>query len=454
MSEKIANEETLKSKDYMGQYGVVKKIIVNKDKPFNKHIRDALSYSAYVTFASEIDAAAAIVAIDGADFDSRTMKASFGLSKYCMSYIKNAQCGVKGCPYVHKTAKDSDTFTKEEANSVKVLQKIHNHGALDLLARNTPQFLQSIHNRKDGAKFPGLSFVENSLKKHCAKHDIKYTTSIVERASPVTKADSTVEDKLSKIKINKWDCEVETKNSKCAELIEQKKLKPQMSILTQNTNSNDNMTDLLITEAKQEHNAPVSMRNSPVNKDAKNIKFRSSHEIIIDNCENPLGIQKIKKESIDTDFCDENSSDSPSPSNSNLKESDGQTSTLNTTLESETNFEKNLIETQIDNSIASRPSEYTALDKMIMNKLSETVSKLTHVSRKNIKNDHSSILNDGKSVESPKCERLKKIMGIFMLSNETVFNNVSFFQNKDQRDDISDLLDGIMIKKLIQGSRV
>lgn len=207
LSEKITNEETLKQKDYMGQYGTIKKVIVNKDKPFNKNSREGLSYSAYITFSSEIEAAAAIVAIDGAEFDNRTLKASFGLSKYCMSYLKNAQCGVKGCPYVHKTAKEADTFTKEEANSTKVLQKIHNHGAIDFLAKANSQFVQMYRNRKEGLKFPGIKFVEKAVKNYCEKNDIKFGADVAEvKLSPVTKADSQIDAKSCKIEVSKWGC--------------------------------------------------------------------------------------------------------------------------------------------------------------------------------------------------------------------------------------------------------
>ena len=70
--------------------------------------------SAYVTFAHKDDARAAIQALDGFWFDSHLLRASFGTTKYCNSFIRNVSCTNPDCVYLHDLGDDDDRFTKEE----------------------------------------------------------------------------------------------------------------------------------------------------------------------------------------------------------------------------------------------------------------------------------------------------------------------------------------------------
>lgn len=51
----------LERTDYFGQYGKVNKVVVNKGNAYNSASPNGPSFSAYITFAKEIDAAVAIL---------------------------------------------------------------------------------------------------------------------------------------------------------------------------------------------------------------------------------------------------------------------------------------------------------------------------------------------------------------------------------------------------------
>lgn len=112
LSERLANESLLAKQEYFGQYGPIRKIAVNRDKPFGKGSKDPLSFSCYTTFVNNNDAALAIIALDGVELEGQPLKACFGMTKYCSYFIKNAQCPVADCLYFHKLAEDQDCFYK------------------------------------------------------------------------------------------------------------------------------------------------------------------------------------------------------------------------------------------------------------------------------------------------------------------------------------------------------
>lgn len=112
LTERLANENLLHKIEYLGQYGHVRKIVVNKDRPFGRNCSEGPSFSAYVTFAHEAEAAFAILALDGFDYDTRKIKASFGMTKYCSFFIKSTSCPNGDCLYLHKLAHEEDCCSK------------------------------------------------------------------------------------------------------------------------------------------------------------------------------------------------------------------------------------------------------------------------------------------------------------------------------------------------------
>lgn len=113
--------ETLKKPEYFGQYGKIHKMVLN-----NSNSAEGQRSSAYVTFVHDEDALACILALDGAFIEDgkggrssstgggATIRASYGTSKYCSSFVKHTRCSNPECTYLHELGADEDTFTKQE----------------------------------------------------------------------------------------------------------------------------------------------------------------------------------------------------------------------------------------------------------------------------------------------------------------------------------------------------
>lgn len=109
----VANEDTLRKPEFFGQYGKIGKVVVHRNAP--SHSSSNATVSAYVTFIHREDAKAAIQALDGYLLDStHLLRASFGTTKYCNSFVRGVPCSNPECVYLHEIGDDEDRFTKEE----------------------------------------------------------------------------------------------------------------------------------------------------------------------------------------------------------------------------------------------------------------------------------------------------------------------------------------------------
>lgn len=70
------------------------------------------TYSAYVTFASPVNASLALLAIDNTEIDGHVIRSSFGTTKYCSFFLRNMECANKDCLYLHSLADEEDTLYK------------------------------------------------------------------------------------------------------------------------------------------------------------------------------------------------------------------------------------------------------------------------------------------------------------------------------------------------------
>lgn len=107
LSLELAKEEVLSQKQFFGQYGRVRKIVINKEKPFVDQLNSQVTYSAYITYQSFIEAALAILSVDKYELESRQLKASFGMTKYCSFFVNNSPCNNADCLYLHKITDDT-----------------------------------------------------------------------------------------------------------------------------------------------------------------------------------------------------------------------------------------------------------------------------------------------------------------------------------------------------------
>jgi len=87
LSSNIAHREKLSKYEYLGQYGTIIKIVVNRNKAYNQNSPHGPSYSAYVTYSKPYEASIAILSLDDKMIDNHLIRASFGTTKYCSFFF-------------------------------------------------------------------------------------------------------------------------------------------------------------------------------------------------------------------------------------------------------------------------------------------------------------------------------------------------------------------------------
>ncbi|KAK2467016.1 hypothetical protein APHAL10511_001274 [Amanita phalloides] len=123
---RFAKEElipTLRSEDYFGKYGRISKILLVKRTPPGG--REPV-VGLYITYHRREDAARAITAVDGAASPSggrEIIRASYGTTKYCMSFLRGMNCNDHNCMNLHEWGDEKDCFTKEDLTTLKHTMK-------------------------------------------------------------------------------------------------------------------------------------------------------------------------------------------------------------------------------------------------------------------------------------------------------------------------------------------
>ncbi|OHT17306.1 hypothetical protein TRFO_12443 [Tritrichomonas foetus] len=109
----FANEDILLKYEFFGQYGPIKKVVVN-----STHIHSLPnqkpSVSAYITFRNNDDALECIYSLENFSIDGNQLKASFGTTKYCSAFLRGTKCTNPDCMYLHHSGEQGDSFSKDE----------------------------------------------------------------------------------------------------------------------------------------------------------------------------------------------------------------------------------------------------------------------------------------------------------------------------------------------------
>ena len=74
------SENKLNQFEYFGQYGQIKKIVVNKNKTYNCNNLNGPSYSCHITYSSISESSLAMLSLENATIDNHVFKASYGTS--------------------------------------------------------------------------------------------------------------------------------------------------------------------------------------------------------------------------------------------------------------------------------------------------------------------------------------------------------------------------------------
>lgn len=128
----------LRSDKYFGQYGKINKIVINKKTGHEHHsVSNSSShinsgYGIYVTFSRKDDAAKCIQAIDGIYIDGHQVKAAYGTTKYCSSYLRGQPCPNPNCMFLHEPGEEADAF-----NNARKEHARHSHAPPTLAKPST-----------------------------------------------------------------------------------------------------------------------------------------------------------------------------------------------------------------------------------------------------------------------------------------------------------------------------
>ncbi|KAJ1657599.1 transcriptional repressor general negative regulator of transcription subunit 4 [Dispira simplex] len=120
LTPRLASEEVLRQHEYFGQFGKITKVVINKrtNQP-SSSTHHGPSYGVYITYSRKDDATKAIAAVDGSVSDGKTLRATYGTTKYCTYYLRHIPCQNPNCMYLHEPGEDADSYTKEDLASGK-----------------------------------------------------------------------------------------------------------------------------------------------------------------------------------------------------------------------------------------------------------------------------------------------------------------------------------------------
>ena len=126
ISPSVADENLLKSYEYFGQYGNIQKCVVNKNTVYTNS-KEGPAYSAHLTYETEEQAALAIKACEGFILGGRSLKPSFGTTKYCHYFLKDNACPKQDCLFLHHFAPENRVYNRDtvsKTNNITIGQAI------------------------------------------------------------------------------------------------------------------------------------------------------------------------------------------------------------------------------------------------------------------------------------------------------------------------------------------
>ena len=177
------NEKLLSSFEYLGQYGKILKINVNKNKIYNSNNPNGPSYSCHITYSSFSESSLAILNLDNFVFENHIIKASYGTTKYCSNFLYGNKCNNKDCLYLHYFADVKDVINKDDVNYNKTIYKNQHIKAIKLSGIfnnvNVINYLRDIKNKK--TIFPNASNVYNKdiVKEYYERHNNKINLNFI-----------------------------------------------------------------------------------------------------------------------------------------------------------------------------------------------------------------------------------------------------------------------------------
>ncbi|KAK6404110.1 transcriptional repressor general negative regulator of transcription subunit 4, partial [Oleoguttula sp. CCFEE 5521] len=135
--------QTLRGKEYFGQYGRIIKIVVSKAR--DKHD----SVGVYVTYELKDDAASCIAAVDGSPNGERILRAQFGTTKYCSAYLRGDTCTNRSCMFLHEPGEANESYSRADLSALNAGSTQHGGSS-----RAPPQSQQPVSAAQPMARQP------------------------------------------------------------------------------------------------------------------------------------------------------------------------------------------------------------------------------------------------------------------------------------------------------------
>ena len=164
LSSNIAHKEKLNKYEYLGQYGNIIKIVVNRNKAYNSNSPHGPSYSAYVTYSKPYEASIAILSLDDKMIDNHIIRASFGTTKYCSYFLKGIECTNKECLFLHKLAGENEIIKRGELTLNKYIFNEQHKYAIKIADIFNPEVKKKILSmKKKKTIFPSPDIIYKTI---------------------------------------------------------------------------------------------------------------------------------------------------------------------------------------------------------------------------------------------------------------------------------------------------
>ena len=173
----IAKTDILTSYEYFGQYGkIIQAKTTHKANPETKK----KSYSSYITYSNEKEAAFAILCVDSLLVEGKIIRVFFGTTKYCQYFLNNIKCPILDkCFFLHEFATDNDIII--DSNTVFTYED-HINLAKKFIDFSNPKTKNFILKLKKPKKiiFPFMDFIflaEKEKENYFGPGNITYSSS-------------------------------------------------------------------------------------------------------------------------------------------------------------------------------------------------------------------------------------------------------------------------------------
>ncbi|XP_020271498.1 uncharacterized protein LOC109846663, partial [Asparagus officinalis] len=125
MPSNLSDENILERKEYFGQYGKVLKVSVSRQAgATSQQAANNNTFSVYITYAREEEAVRCIQAVHNFVLEDKALRACFGTTKYCYTWLRNMTCNNPDCLYLHDIGSQEDSFTKDEIISAYTRSRV------------------------------------------------------------------------------------------------------------------------------------------------------------------------------------------------------------------------------------------------------------------------------------------------------------------------------------------